>query len=89
MDRSKGMSAPMQLSNQDSIYPRVCLSTCYGCIVGHIQYAPIRIHDHFSQKDEIPTKAARFAFCFSIFDHAYRRDMRTVYACYTFTSFNL
>ena len=34
-------------------------------------------------------KAARFTFCFSIFNHACRRGIPTVHACQSFTSFNL
>ena len=89
MDRSEGMDEPMQPSNQDSIYSHVCLSTCYGCIMERMQYSPTQMHDHYSQKDGIPTKAARFTFCFSIFDHTYGRDMYAIYVCRPFTSFNL
>ena len=89
MDRSEGMGELMQLPNQYSIYSYLYLSVYCGGILGHIQYAPTRIHDHFSQKDETPTKTARFTFYFSIIDHTYRRDMHTIYAGQPFTSFNL
>ena len=89
MDRSKGMGEPMQPSNQDSIYSYLCLSACYGCMMGRMLLCPYPAHNRPSKIKTIPTQAARFTFCFSIFDHTYRRDMYTIYVCRPFTSFNL
>ena len=81
MVRPKGMSRPIHPSNQDSIYSYLCLSARCGCIVGRILLRPYPIHDRSSKIKMIPTQAAWFTFCFSIFDYAYRRSMHTVYVC--------
>ena len=80
MDRSKGIGGLIELPNQDSIYLHVCLSACYGCIVGYMLLYPYPTYDIPSEMKTTPTRAARFIFSFSIFDHAYRRDIHTIYA---------
>ena len=89
MGRSKGIGGQIQPSNQDSIYSYLCLSACYGCIVGYMLLYPYPTYDIPSEMKTTPTRAARFIFCFSIFDHTYRRDMYAIYVCRPFTSINL
>ena len=89
MNESEGIGEPTQLPNQDSIYSYPCLSACYGCIMGYMLLCPYPAHDRPSKMKMIPTQAVRFIFCFSIFDHAFRRGIPTIYAYQPFTSFNL